>query len=47
VEPEEMVIARQWLSKHVPAAMHTQATIEELLDVVFSVQSMLYQVLGM
>jgi alkylhydroperoxidase/carboxymuconolactone decarboxylase family protein YurZ len=33
-------IVEQWLSKHVPAAMNAHATIEELLDAVFSLQSM-------
>jgi hypothetical protein len=46
VEPEEVTIARNLLSKHVPLAMSTQATTEELLGAVFSVQSM-YQVLSM
>jgi hypothetical protein len=27
-----MAIAGQWLSKHIPAAMNTHATVEELLD---------------
>jgi hypothetical protein len=31
------IIARQWLGKHVPMAMNTQETIEELLDGVFCV----------
>jgi hypothetical protein len=34
-----MSIARQRLGKYVPAATHTQATIEELLETVFSVGS--------
>jgi hypothetical protein len=37
-------LARQRLSKHFPAAMNTQAAIE-LLDAVFSVRSVSYQVL--
>jgi hypothetical protein len=37
VEPEETLIARQRLDKHIPAAMKTQATIEELFETVFSV----------
>jgi hypothetical protein len=37
VEPEEMVVARQQLSKHVPMATNTHATTEELLDAVFYV----------
>jgi hypothetical protein len=39
VEPEESAVARQRLGKHVPAAKNTYATIEELLDAVFSVVS--------
>jgi hypothetical protein len=38
VEPEEMIIARQWFGKHVPVAMNIHTT--ELLEVVFSMQSM-------
>jgi hypothetical protein len=37
------VIARQWLSKNVTAAMNTRAKIEELLEVSFSMWSMSYQ----
>jgi hypothetical protein len=36
-------LARQRLSKHVPAAMNTHAAIRELLDSVFSVRSVSYQ----
>jgi hypothetical protein len=43
VEPEETVDARQRLSKHVPAAANT--TVEELLDAVFLVQSVLYKII--
>jgi hypothetical protein len=39
-------IARQRLSKHVPAASNTQATIE-LLDMMFSVLPLSYQILSM
>jgi hypothetical protein len=39
MEPEETSITRQRLSKHVPAATNTQATIEELLEAMFSVGS--------
>jgi hypothetical protein len=31
-EPGEMVVAKQWLSKHVPAAKITNDTIGRLLD---------------
>jgi hypothetical protein len=44
VEPEELAIARQQLGKHISAAMNTHATIEEVLDSVFSVGSMSYQI---
>jgi hypothetical protein len=36
-----MAIVGQWLSKHIPAAMNTHATIEELLEVAFSMQSVI------
>jgi hypothetical protein len=36
-----MAVDRQWLSKHISVAMNTHATIEELLDTVSSVWSML------
>jgi hypothetical protein len=39
VEPEETVIARQWLGKHASVAKDMHATMEELLDVVFSMWS--------
>jgi hypothetical protein len=35
--------ARQRLSKHVPAAKNTHASIEELLDLSFSMRCMSYQ----
>jgi hypothetical protein len=38
VEPETS-IAKQWLDKQVSAATDTQATIEELLGMMFSVRS--------
>jgi hypothetical protein len=41
VESEETSIARQRLGKYVPVATNTQATIEELLEMVFSVASAL------
>jgi hypothetical protein len=37
----------QMLSKHVPAAMNTHATIEELLDALFSMRFVSYQVPNM
>jgi hypothetical protein len=37
------IFARQWLGKHGPAAMNTQATIEELLDSAFSLRPVKYQ----
>jgi hypothetical protein len=40
VEPEEKIIARQWLGKHVPMVTNMQATIEVLLETIFSIQSM-------
>jgi hypothetical protein len=39
--------ARQRLCKHVPAATNSDATIEELLDAMFSVLSASYQILSM
>jgi hypothetical protein len=41
------IIASQCLSKHVPLATNIHATIEELSDVVFSLWSLLYQILSM
>jgi hypothetical protein len=40
-------VARQRLGKHVPAATNTRATTEELLDALFSMRSMSYQILYM
>jgi hypothetical protein len=37
VESEEADVARQRLSKHVPAVTNTHAAIEEMWDAVFSV----------
>jgi hypothetical protein len=37
------LVARQWLSKHVPAAMNTFTTIEELLAASVSMQSVSHQ----
>jgi hypothetical protein len=47
VEPEKMAVAGQQLGKHIPTAMNTHATTEELLDMVFSMQSVLSQILKM
>jgi hypothetical protein len=41
--PGHSPIAGQWLSKLVPLAMNTCATVEELVDVSFSMRSMSYQ----
>jgi hypothetical protein len=41
VECVNAAIAGQWRSKHVSVATSKHATMEELLDAVFSVQSML------
>jgi hypothetical protein len=41
------IVSRQRLGKHVPAATHTHATIEEVLNTVFSVRSVSDQLLGM
>jgi hypothetical protein len=42
-----MAVARQWIGKHFSAATNTQSAIEELLDVVFSMNSVTYQILSM
>jgi hypothetical protein len=39
MEPEETSVARQRLGKQVYAAKNTQATIEELLGMMFSLRS--------
>jgi hypothetical protein len=39
VEPEEIAVVRQQLSKHVFLATYKHATMEKLLEVVFSVVS--------
>jgi hypothetical protein len=41
VEPEETAVARQRLDKHLAAAVDMHAAIEELLEAVFSVWSVL------
>jgi hypothetical protein len=38
-------VARQQLGKHVPLVSNTHATEKELLDAVFSVRSMSYDIL--
>jgi hypothetical protein len=47
VESEETIIARQRLGKDVPAVTNTQATKEEMLDMVFSMPSLSYQIFSM
>jgi hypothetical protein len=37
-------VARQRLGQHVPAAANTQATIEEILEAVFSVRYVSYRI---
>jgi hypothetical protein len=39
VEPEEMVVARQWLNEHVSMETDLHATIEKLLGTVFCMWS--------
>jgi hypothetical protein len=41
------LVARQLLSKHIPVATDAHPTIEELLDAVFSMWSVLYQIFRM
>jgi hypothetical protein len=36
---KEAVIAKQWCGKHISAAVNQRATVEELLEAVFSVWS--------
>jgi hypothetical protein len=38
-ESETTFVSRQWVSKHVPVATDTHATIEALLETVFSTWS--------
>jgi hypothetical protein len=47
VEQEQKAVARQRLGEYFPAARNTHATIVELLDAVFSMQSVSYQILNM
>jgi hypothetical protein len=42
-----MAVARQWFDKHIPVGMNTHRTIEELLDMVISMQFVSYQILDM
>jgi hypothetical protein len=46
VELEEKSVIRQWLGKQVPVAMNTHATTEELLDALFSMRSVSYDILN-
>jgi hypothetical protein len=46
VEPEDTAVARQRLGKHVPATTNTHET-DELLDAVFSMRFVSYQILNM
>jgi hypothetical protein len=42
-QPPPRIVARQRLGKHVPTGMNIHATIDELLDVSFSVWCTLYK----
>jgi hypothetical protein len=44
LEPEETAIARQHLTKHVPAATNIHSTRGKIMDVVFSVRLVSYQI---
>jgi hypothetical protein len=44
VQLEETIIARQRLSKHIPAATNKYATTEELFEAVFSMRFVWYQI---
>jgi hypothetical protein len=46
VDPEKMAVATKSLDKHVPLAMNIHVTIEELLDVMFSMKSASHQILS-
>jgi hypothetical protein len=41
------IVDRQLLGKHVPVAANTSATVEELLNAVFSMRSVSYQIVSM
>jgi hypothetical protein len=47
VKPKETSIARQWLGECVPVATNMHAAIEEIIYVVFSMQSVSSEVLNM
>jgi hypothetical protein len=47
MEPEKTVTATQWLGKHIPATRNTHATTEALLETVFPMWFVLYQILSM
>jgi hypothetical protein len=38
-----LIVAKQQMGKHVPAATNTHATVEELLDPSFSLRSVSYE----
>jgi ubiquinone biosynthesis protein Coq4 len=40
METEEMAVTREWISKHASAATDTHTMIEELLEAMFSMQSL-------
>jgi hypothetical protein len=44
VEYEETVVVTQRLGEHVPAATNAHGTVVDLLDAVFYVRSMMYQI---
>jgi hypothetical protein len=46
VGQEETPVARQRLGKHVPALTNAHGTVVDLLDAVFSVRSVMYQILS-
>jgi hypothetical protein len=46
VEPEDTAVALQQLGNIISAATNTHATIEEILDTMFSMRSVLYQILN-
>jgi hypothetical protein len=46
VKPEETAAARKWLGKHPPTTTNIHATVEELLDAVFSMRVVPYQILN-
>lgn len=46
-KPEETAVAGQRLSKHVPEAANIHATTEGLLDAVFYMRSVTFQIYNM